>query len=663
VRRRPLSPGGVLGTGPRFLHRLEDRLRAYDLGAEALYLAWELCRCVTGLAPEEAEALGALVVATLVNHGRGSTCLPLEGDGGGPARALVDELAGPGVYDVARTLLADPRLEPVVGRPGDYRPLVVDGDRLYHQRLHAFEERLAQALRPRLAAGPGAGLAPTGAVAAALERVLARPPLVGGQPVTLSAEQQEAVRQAVQRPLTVITGGPGTGKTAIVVSILRVLARLGTPASAIALAAPTGKAANRLQEAIGRGLAALAAPEPEDLALVGTLDASTLHRLLGASRDGARFRRHERDPLPASVVIVDECSMIDLWLMDRLVRAVRPEALLVLLGDAEQLPSVAAGAVFRDLVPAAAGQGAVRLTHSYRMDAGDPAGRHLLEVARRINEGRADEVLPAAGAPAAAGQVVPRAALADLAFAGAELVPGGDAAALEAFLAAWCARRLLGLPDFSDLVRRTYGRGPAGFAPADVERLERLFAHHDSHRILCLTRGDERPTGAAAVNDRLHDLLLAATAPEDDGARRVEFLVGAPIMMLENDYERRLFNGDQGLVLWVREPGQAAAAPPMAVFRRAAGDYGVFDLGALRGRLQRAFAVTVHKGQGSEFDHVAVILPDQWVPLLTREILYTAVTRSRRSVVIVGAPDVLREGVRRRAERASGLAGRLAPAT
>jgi exodeoxyribonuclease V alpha subunit len=280
-------------------------------------------------------------------------------------------------------------------------------------------------------------------------------------------------------------------------------------------------------------------------------------------------------------------------------------------------------------------------------------------VARRINEGRADDVLPAAGAPEP-GQVVPRAAPGDLGFAGVELVDAAGAAGLDDFLAEWCARRVLALPGFVDLVRHTYHRGPAGFGPADVERLERLFAHGDAHRILCVTRGDERPTGAAAVNARLHDLLLAATAPDDEGARRADFLAGAPVMMLENDYERRLFNGDQGLVLWVREPGQAPGGGPLAVFRRAAGEYGVFDLGTLRGRLQRAFAVTVHKGQGSEFDHVAVIRPGERVPLLTREILYTAVTRSRRSVVIVGAPDVLRDGIRHRAERTSGLADRLA---
>jgi exodeoxyribonuclease V alpha subunit len=654
VTRGVLWPGGTLGAAPRFLGKLRDRTLAYDLGDEALYLAWELCRCVTGLPPGEQEALGALVVATLVNHRRGSTCLPLDA-AGAPARELVEELAGPGVYDTARALLGDPRLRPVVGQPGDYKPLILDGDCLYHQRLRWFEERLGAALRPRLRA-PAAE--PSPAVAAALARVLARPTRIGAQPVTLSAEQEEAVRRAVRAPLTVITGGPGTGKTSIVVSILRVLARLGTPPEQVALAAPTGKAANRMQESIGRSLASIAAPEPEDRGLQGTLDPRTLHRLLGASRDGERFRHHEHDPLAAAVVIVDECSMIDLGLMDRLARALRPDARLVLLGDAEQLPSVDAGAVFRDLVPAA-GPATVRLTHSYRMDAGDPAGRHILEVAGHIDAGRADELLPAPGAPAAAGRVTVRSALGELAFAGVELLPPGPGTGLQAFLADWCARRLTALPGFGELIKRTYVRGPDGFAPADVERLEALFAHAAAHRILCVTRGAERPTGAEAVNARLHDLLLAATAPGDVRARRADFLVGGPIMMLENDYERGLFNGDQGLVLWVRAPGQAADHPPAAVFRRAPGQFGVFDLGALRGRLQRAFAVTVHKGQGSEFEHVAVILPDEWLPLLTREILYTAVTRSRHSVVVVGAPEVLREGVRRRAERFSGLAARL----
>ncbi|HEY3351613.1 MAG TPA: exodeoxyribonuclease V subunit alpha, partial [Polyangia bacterium] len=554
----------------------------------------------------------------------------------------------------------------------------LDGDALYHQRLLHFEERLVGALTARLARPPRA--LPPAEVAAALAAVRAAPPRLGAQPVALSEEQQYAVLTALHLPLTIITGGPGTGKTSIVVTILRLLARLGTPAPAVALAAPTGKAANRLQEAVLRALAGVAQPDLWDSALAATVEARTLHRLLGYSPANDRFRHHENNRLAERVVIVDECSMIDLVLMDRLVRSVRDDAHLVLLGDAEQLPSVDAGAVFRDLLPAATAApwpwrqlvkptlkgrlapadpapadpraaAAVRLTHSYRMDASNPAGRAILEVARAINAGRGADLIPG---PGGAELVTLRSQPAELAFRGVELLADETGPQLPALLDAWFERRVAGLPDWVELVRHTYVQGPSGFGDGDRERLGRLLGHLDGQRVLCITRGD-RPTGAAGVNRRLHARLreaLGASGP-------AELDPGDLVMMQRNDYERGLFNGDQGVVLWVRDEAAGARPRPMAVFRRGQGELAAFPLDALREDLTLSFALTVHKAQGSEYDYVALVLPEEAMPLLTREVLYTAVTRARASVVIAGRPALLAAGVAQPLARSSGIAEKL----
>jgi exodeoxyribonuclease V alpha subunit len=237
----------------------------------------------------------------------------------------------------------------------------------------------------------------------ALADVEARPAAPAGAPIELSGEQRKAVLLAASRPLAVVSGGPGTGKTAICAALCRVLVRTGVAPDAIALAAPTGKAAQRLTWSITGALAALARPGDEDARLAAELPASrTLHRLLGYHPATGRFRHHRQFPLPADVVIVDEASMIDLELMERLVRALAPKTRLVLFGDADQLPSVEAGAVLRDLAACGEDAGfACRLERSFRMDPSDPDGRAILAAAHAVRAGRPAELLaPALVRPA-----------------------------------------------------------------------------------------------------------------------------------------------------------------------------------------------------------------------------------------------------------------------
>jgi exodeoxyribonuclease V alpha subunit len=611
----PLSPLGTAGArlaggadpgdpfdGPGS-ERLLAELRDADLGPESLFLAWQIAAWAEALSPAERRALTALLARALIGVAAGST------------RTEVDA--------AARALMA--RAPEVVGSPGARRPFILDGRHLYQQRLLACEERLAALLRARRAAPPLLD----GAAADEVLRAIA-----DGAGPRATAEQVGAVRAALTGRLTVVSGGPGTGKTTIVLAILRALVRLGLPVDALALAAPTGKAAHRLEEAVKQGLAALAsagglAPADQRLAQHGP-SAQTLHRLLGFSPKSGTFQHHQNNRLAQQLVVIDESSMIDLELMERLARAVPDDARLILLGDADQLPSVEAGAVFRDLTPLA-----VRLTHSHRVDAGAAAGRRLLELAAAVREGATTGELAA--------RIVERPSAAELRFDGPELLPADQ---LSGLLDRWQAERSAALPDGAELARHVYALEEGRFSAEDQARLDRLHAHLHGARLLCVTRG--RPTGTLAINHILNRRHGSAEAP---------LIAGEPVMVLRNDYERRLYNGDQGLVVRVEEdhdrrPRLHAAFP-------ARGGWTAWPLDSLAGALELSFAMTVHKAQGSELDRVALLLPEAPIPLLSRELLYTAITRARRAVVICGSPAVLAAGAATRLERSSGLGERL----
>jgi exodeoxyribonuclease V alpha subunit len=328
-------------------------------------------------------------------------------------------------------------------------------------------------------------------------------------------------------------------------------------------------------------------------------------------------------------VIVDESSMVDLALMERLVRSVADDARLVLLGDADQLPSIEAGAVFRDLTPLAH-----RLEHSHRIDAASDSGRDLAAFARGIRDGAPPALVPTATAA--------------LRFQGVEAVP---AAEREVVLERWYGSVLAAAPDIAAAAQRSYRAGGDGrFSPADEADLGRLHARLHRARVLCVTRG--RPTGTTAINQWLHRRHGGGPAP---------FAAGEPVMALRNDYQRGLYNGDQGVVIRLDEgdarPARLAAAFPL----RLATGFGwqAFPLEGSGEGLELSFAMTVHKSQGSELDLALLVLPDAALPILTRELLYTAVTRVRHAVVVCGEAPVLAAGAAAPLVRSSGLADKL----
>jgi exodeoxyribonuclease V alpha subunit len=651
--------GGSSAFGAR-LRALEVSAAGLNLAPESVHLAAELAALEPALEFDDRLALIVLILVSLVALQEGSTRFPVTGAiSEGPMRRVLGSLCATGFGDDAadkiaasiETLLRSNRASALVGQRGDeYKPLLYIepyiSDHNIFQRERELANRLAALLTTTQAQVDAEKLAD------ALRDVIARPVIVQGQQIVLTDEQCEVVGASARTGLTVVSGGPGTGKTSIVVAIMRLMVRLGVDPSEIVLAAPTGKAAYRMGECVGESLTRIENRDAVDQALLDAhLEPATIHRLLGYSPESGRFRRHRNNPLSAKVIIVDEGSMLDVTLMERLTNAIQPEARLILLGDANQLPSVAAGSVFRDLVPSLAqdsgplSAASMRLGVNHRMNTQSAAGRSILLAARSINDG--DVTLLNAVDESNTPIVPRRSSPTELAFAGVEFL-AASSRDFGPFLDRWYAERVRGGREIAELVGHEYVERDSRFDDADCERLRQLFAHAGKSRILCVTRVFE--TGADQINARLH-----SRAAESAGlaAERLPFAVGEPLIVLRNDYERGLFNGDNGIRLWVRRG--AASQIPMAIFPR--GDnFVAFRFDALREFVELGYAMTVHKAQGSEFDSIAIILPEKPVAVLTRELIYTAVSRSRASVVLVGNESTFNHAIASRVERFSGLA-------
>ncbi len=521
------------------------------------------------------------------------------------------------------------------GAPGEVRPLRLVGTRLHLDRYWREERQVAADLRAL--AERGADDVDDRLLADGLAR------LFGGE--RGDDRQRLAAASAVLRRLAVVAGGPGTGKTTTVARIVALLAEqaaaAGAPAPLVALAAPTGKAAARLEEAVRDQARALPVDEAVRAHLLG-LGASTLHRLLGRSpRSHSRFRHCRANRLPHDVVVVDETSMVSLSLMARLVEAVRADARLVLVGDPGQLTSIEAGAVLGDLVgPAADGRLRQRPAARARLEAAAGArlapgggggaaigdGIVVLERVHRFGGGiaalagaiRAGDADAAVGALAGGGE--------DVRWLPTDPAAAGDGLAVVRDEAVAVAAAL----------REAAERGEAAAALAALGRFRLLCAHR---------RGPHGVSHWAAQVDGWTAAALGTVATADP------WYPGRPLLVTENDHGLRLSNGDTGVV--VRRPdGRVAAA-----FARGSG---VAEVSPARlDAVETVHAMTIHKSQGSQFGTAAVLLPPPESPLLTRELLYTAVTRAQRRLVVVGTEASVRAAVARPVARASGLRERV----
>ncbi|HUA71980.1 MAG TPA: exodeoxyribonuclease V subunit alpha [Solirubrobacteraceae bacterium] len=407
--------------------------------------------------------------------------------------------------------------------------------------------------------------------------------------------------------LDVIAGGPGTGKTTRVARMVAELLEGDAREPLIALAAPTGKAAARLQEAVHEETARMPVSESARGQLMG-LRASTLHRLLGwRPRSHSRFAHDRGNRLPHDVVIVDETSMVSLSLMARLVEAVRHDARLILVGDPGQLTSIEAGVVLADIVGPGVGKGIVVLERVHRYGGG------IAKLAEAIRHGDGDGTVEALST--APGEITWLPLDVDEAEAGVEVVR--DRAVAAGIEVAGAARRGAALEALGAL---------GGF------------------RLLCAHR--RGPYGVSDWTSRIQGWL----APHIEDIEQRDY-VGRPLLVTENDYELGLYNGDTGVIV------EGAGERPSAAFEHG-GE--VLRFSPLRlGAVDTAYAMTIHKSQGSQFDTAAVLLPAASSRILTRELLYTAVTRARRELILVGTEEAVRQAVARPVARASGLRERL----
>jgi exodeoxyribonuclease V alpha subunit len=487
-------------------------------------------------------------------------------------------------------------------------PLRLRGSWLYLDRYWSEELSVAGALRSML------DDAATGVDSAVLEAGVARL-----FPRIEEERQAAAAAVAVRRRCAVVAGGPGTGKTTTVARIVALLreqpgqGERGGRGLLIALAAPTGKAAARLQESV-RGAAEQddldVSPEVRDA--LRELPATTIHRLLGwRPGSNSRFRHDRNRRLPHDVVIVDETSMVSLSLMARLIEALRSDARLVLVGDPGQLASIEAGAVLGDVVGEDAGgdrEGIVVLDHGYRF------GGTIAPLAAAIREGDGDGVM----------------ALLD---AGHEDVVWIDADPARPETPAAVRSGALGA------ARSVMTAARAGDGAGALAALA-------TFRILCAHR--RGPYGVSTWNARVEGWMQDGA---DEFSATDRWYIGRPLLVTENDYELGLNNGDTGVVV---------AGPDgrvMASFERG-GEPALVSPSRL-GAVDTVYAMTIHKSQGSQFDAAAVLLPEDGSRILTRELLYTAATRARSRLILVGSEETIRAAVARPVARASGLAARL----
>ena len=582
------------------------------------------------MATESQPALLLAAACVSAEAGEGHVCLPLSNLCEDSLFARRQPALAQAIWQAAGkpddwpSLLAD---WSAVSNGSRVTPLVLSNQRLYLHRLWHSEGRVADFF--------AAQDVKTAFDMRAAGDVLNS--LFGDQPENW---QKIAAAVALTRKTAVISGGPGTGKTTTVAKLLAALIRLNPGALRIQLAAPTGKAAARLTESLGRALQDLAVSDEERRRFPA--EATTLHRLLGAQPDTQRLRYHAGNPLHLDVLVVDEASMVDLSMMAKLIAALPAHARVVFLGDRDQLASVEAGAVLGDicrctesgyslaraeqlaLLTGCTLQGSddgqapvVRdsiclLQKSYRFDASSGIG----QLAKAINLGDAEQV-----------RAVFAAAHDDVSYQTLN-----SAEAYQVML----DEVAQGYQPFLQLIRQQAD-------PAEV------IAAFGRYQLLCALR--DGPFGVQGLNQRIEQRLMQLQRIRRPGIGS-RWYAGRPVMITRNDSALGLFNGDIGITLRDEE-GNLKVFFPLPD-----GSIKAIQPSRLPSH-ETAWVMTVHKSQGSEFDHTALVMPTQFLPVLTRELVYTAITRARKQLTIYSEPGVFQRAVQLQTQRRSGLVERL----
>ncbi|APE30364.1 exodeoxyribonuclease V subunit alpha [Halomonas aestuarii] len=658
-----------------------------------------------------------LLAAALASHqlGRGHVCLdltqtlatpdlalslPPEGDSLEDPPPLPSRVMAALELDAWRAALAQPEL--VAEGPGS-TPLVLAGSRerprLYLRRYWQHEQDIHSRINERLGEAKSDDETPD---AARLRPILnALFPNRSDAPHAIDW-QKAACALAGRSRFAVITGGPGTGKTTTVVRLLALLQALalgenggegegeGEQALRIRLAAPTGKAAARLNESIAGQVAKLdldgLADDPERLRSVIPKEVSTLHRLLGSRPDTRRFRHDRHNPLPLDVLVVDEASMVDVGMMAAMLEALPPRARLVLLGDKDQLASVEAGSVLGDLcaraegghyTPATAewlGEATGQPLPAKTLDAdGQPLDQAIamLRVSHRFTADSGIGQLAAAinleAAPAAKRHAITTALTHGFADLSHHKLSADDERGLARLAVTGCPERFpnakaadappVGYRHFLSVMTEQRPADQADQQDFDDWARQVLAAHGDFQLLCALRRG---PWGVEGLNERVRQALeQEKLIDSEDGRQR--WYPGRPVLVTKNDYGLGLMNGDIGITLDMPRPGAVPGDGSRRLLRVAfpAGDGTDRIKWVLPSRLQAVetvFAMTVHKSQGSEFTHAALVLPDAPNPILTRELVYTGITRARHWLTLVETGrGQLMDAAQRRVMRVSGL--------
>jgi len=554
----------------------------------------------------------------------------------------VDTASGRSGYRFADASVVVALLETLDLHAESSPPLVFDLERLYLKRYWTFETEVAQDIQARIEPQP---LSPPQLAIArkTIGQLFPQAP-VGASPETLSSTESDwqavAVANALGRRLSIISGGPGTGKTYTVTRLLATLQAVDEGQLRIAMAAPTGKAKQRLQESIAQAKDALACSGLEAAVLDSIPEeAQTLHRLLGVRPNSTELRHHREKPLPVDLLLIDEVSMVDLPMMARVLRALPATARLILVGDANQLPSIAVGSVLSDLAStphpgySVCAVDAIDQLTGYRLPCALGAPQDYISYLHKSHrfDGKG-------GIGLLATEVITLAA--DSSWKRLQQAVGEDLIVRSTSEEQLTYIALHQREDWLEQAVEHYYRPLAKAAT-----IEAAFACLDQFRVLVPTRvGD---WGVDSLNQRIEALLAKHNATIKAGRH----YHGRPIMVTRNHPGLKVYNGDVGLI-WQADNGKLEAR-----FVQETGIRSI-NLGLLP-EVESVYAMTIHKTQGSEFSHVAILLSEHSGPLLSPELLYTGITRAKQHCYIAAPQAVWKRGLAQRSARNSGLRERL----